>query len=366
MCDNPSGYEAVIQKMADFITEELALDGTLVFHLISFNTDSKHRFEDDIIANSEIYNLVPNKERVVLHERLSVSKILELISTMHLGICFRFHSHIFHMMMGIPFLSLCHTRKVQLLMKEHDLVEYQYNLPKVSGSDSIEDADLVQFRHLYQKVMEEYDIFRQKLGNIRTKWENSQEIYRTLIHSWLTADGYPFDGQILKHKIIPPVWKSDDLTPSLDSLGGLLSDIMCYYGGVPKEQNNVRSALAKLLTEGKYTTKELIEICKTISRREFAIDDALIEKVTHGLIKAICFNLTNQFVPIYYFGLSQTLQNDGWDIKEAYKWLLEDWTNNNSIEKKKNFLQGIKAYQRDVNLIVDKRSAIEIDEYRTS
>ena len=45
---------------------------------------------------------------------------------MHFNICMRFHSHIFSILTKVPFISLCHTEKVRLLLKDCNIEDLYY------------------------------------------------------------------------------------------------------------------------------------------------------------------------------------------------------------------------------------------------
>ncbi len=83
--------------------------------LYSFNTFDNPKENDLLIAES-VKQLIPCVR--VDQVRYTADEMLEIMSELNLAICSRFHSHVFAIIAGCPFISLATTRKVELLLED--------------------------------------------------------------------------------------------------------------------------------------------------------------------------------------------------------------------------------------------------------
>lgn len=137
--NNPN-YKSIIQKLA------LILETTIQQHnasiiLVPFNKQLDNRNECDFYINLDILSMInpKYKNHVLSINSRSVTPtfIYQITSLTHLSICSRFHAHVYSIMCKKPFISLCHTSKVQKLLKDYNLLPYvveydrdKQNIPK--------------------------------------------------------------------------------------------------------------------------------------------------------------------------------------------------------------------------------------------
>lgn len=92
--------------------------------LYRFNSGGEPR-EDDSFFNNDIARLVAaknDKHTLTVNNRpYDTHKMLKKISRLDMAICMRYHSHIFSMITGTPFVSIGITRKTSLLLTDSGL-----------------------------------------------------------------------------------------------------------------------------------------------------------------------------------------------------------------------------------------------------
>jgi len=88
-----------------------------IITLYSFNT-SDNPNENDIIINREIAEVVNVR---VDSTSYSTTDMIKIMSRLDFAICSRYHSHVFAMVTGCPFVSLATTRKVRSLLEDTNL-----------------------------------------------------------------------------------------------------------------------------------------------------------------------------------------------------------------------------------------------------
>lgn len=80
-------------------------------------------YGDDRRINANVAAFMRHKEKTIqLHEAMDPATMIEFLSQMNLTVCLRFHGHILSVMAGTPFVSIEHTRKVDLFLKENCLM----------------------------------------------------------------------------------------------------------------------------------------------------------------------------------------------------------------------------------------------------
>ena len=109
-----SGYKTkVISTLRDLVKQDKVT-------LYSFNT-SDNPEERDLDFNLEIASHFNGSNLMVDCNSYTPDQIINIMSTLHYAVCSRFHSHVFAIVAGCPFISLATTRKVELLLEDSGL-----------------------------------------------------------------------------------------------------------------------------------------------------------------------------------------------------------------------------------------------------
>jgi len=142
--------EAVVRQLSKLLWK-LSKQHQLV--LYRFNTSGSPT-EDDQFINSHLQQLWQKRalaepsaarRRHPLQLDNATYTAEQMLSEMQgndFAICMRFHSHVFSCLAGVPFLSICETRKVERLVADLELQEYQVR------SDSRSSAMLAAFQRV--------------------------------------------------------------------------------------------------------------------------------------------------------------------------------------------------------------------------
>lgn len=130
-------YFNMILKLSKLLNEILKLNDNIIIYLIPFNININNNKENDCLINQHIKSLNKLNNRIIdvsynyfntgfikENEKIYVRQIDTLVRKMKIGICSRFHSHIFCYNNNVPFISLSCTRKVYELLKYMELLEY--------------------------------------------------------------------------------------------------------------------------------------------------------------------------------------------------------------------------------------------------
>lgn len=96
------------------IRESLKLLKGIKIYLFSFNTSNSIN-ESDILLNRD---LAKDTKFTIINEN-----VLDIFKKMNLIICSRFHAHVLSIAYNIPFISICHTKKVFNLVNSINLEE---------------------------------------------------------------------------------------------------------------------------------------------------------------------------------------------------------------------------------------------------
>ena len=113
-----------IQNIANLI-RHWQFHGALVYLLTMCNNDLS-KTENDILINTAVYEQLnfSERENIILIDNPAL--IFNYLQTIDYAVCWRFHSHIFCIQYGIPFLSISNTPKVINILNENGLTDLSY------------------------------------------------------------------------------------------------------------------------------------------------------------------------------------------------------------------------------------------------
>lgn len=108
---------------------------------------SSSKYGNDIRVNLDVaawMEAIP----IQIYDALTPMDAIDLIGQMDLTICMKYHSILFSLISGTPFVSMAFTRKVDLFLQEHNLKEY-------IGASFIDNKefDVSELRPTIEKVM---------------------------------------------------------------------------------------------------------------------------------------------------------------------------------------------------------------------
>jgi hypothetical protein len=103
-------------------------------HLVPFNTFEGNDAESDVVICRELFPLI---ERVSIHIEKDPIKVMKILSTMNLVICSRYHSVVFSMIVGVPFVAVYTSRKIKSLLECMNAQNHGFQLPMDSNDKPI-------------------------------------------------------------------------------------------------------------------------------------------------------------------------------------------------------------------------------------
>lgn len=139
----------------------------IVFYL--FNT-SKNKNENDFEISNKIMNLIGPKHTSQIkidQNAYDWNQMLHQINNLDFAICARFHSHIFCMLAGVPFISLSSTRKTKSLMAYAELEKYQYSF-KLDANGNPVSSDYSDLRGVYKTAQKNQNLLVDRIINFVT------------------------------------------------------------------------------------------------------------------------------------------------------------------------------------------------------
>lgn len=135
--------------------------------------------DNDLALNKLIYDTFPyNRDQIINHPYLDFPDFIRKVNMMDLAICVRFHAHIFCTILGVPFISIPLTHKVEIYLEElpWDTV-YRYKCLKDSHYN-LQTVDYRDGKDLFNKLLENKEAIRASLlyfADINKKlWRNSK------------------------------------------------------------------------------------------------------------------------------------------------------------------------------------------------
>lgn len=135
--------------------------------------------DNDLVINKLIYDTFPyNRDQIVNHPYLEFPDFIRRVNMMDYAVCVRFHAHVFCTILGIPFLSIPLTHKVEIYLEElpWDTV-YQFKCLK-DAQYKLQTIDYRDGKVLFNKLVENKEQIQASLlyfSDLNKKmWRNSK------------------------------------------------------------------------------------------------------------------------------------------------------------------------------------------------
>jgi polysaccharide pyruvyl transferase WcaK-like protein len=110
-------------------------------HLISMYTNEKVDNNDSEL-NNILFETFKHTNKITSYDELTFEQFLSKISEMDYGVCMRFHGHVFCTRLGVPFLSVPITRKVDIFMEELPKITQNIAKMKFDSRYNVESVDI--------------------------------------------------------------------------------------------------------------------------------------------------------------------------------------------------------------------------------
>lgn len=252
---NNSDYENYI----NCIRESLKLLKGMKIYLFSFNT-SESINESDILLNKE---LLKNSDYTIINEG-----VLDKFKKMDLIICSRFHAHVLSVAYNIPFISICHTKKVFNLVNSINLekcflpIELKDNNLPVNF-EPLKMIDLFNYiSYNYSEIVNKLKI---SYNNFNTSWNNFniENYYKLRLNYPIFETEQQINNQIYEIKQLINNISDFDLKTQIILYKITGNPYSCYYYGLSSKINN-----CNLDEEIKWLIKDFNEKSKIITEKK--------------------------------------------------------------------------------------------------
>ena len=247
----------------------------------SFCTSGKNSDDDRILSRNLYETLKEYNDNYSVDDTVyDTYKMIEKIAELDYAICGRFHSHIFSIIAGTPFVSIYSTRKVKLLMDEED---YQWTCPIELTSEG--KASKINTN----KAIEIFNNMINNSSEISKKLEFIYNRYHDLINT----------------KQISKLIKINQKRPKFLDQAELVNDIEVYQ--------MIRSFLIQ---------KSNFDPENGEPPKEGQINNS----VANYAANVMCMKLTKIPGSKYVYGTANNIKTKAHELKEMIKWIYKDFT----------------------------------------
>lgn len=276
-------HKAVLYSIVSLIRKLTVDDGHIVI-MYRFNTSGSEQ-EDDKGFNTFIYESISKEtNNIKIDDNVyDVNEMMMVMSMLDVGICMRFHSHIFATMSNLPFLSIYSTRKVQLYIK--DIEFEQWSCPiDLTNDGKPSGLDWDEAYNIFYKVVKDSYIIREKEKYITDKYSflhDSNKIENLLRH-----------GNNCRPKQLDQIEKVD-VVSIYNECADILKNRSLYD---PRED--------------KVEDRNIIDINIDVGREVATV---------------LCYRITGMPSSTYLYGTILNVMSKPWDLKEMIKWIYKDF-----------------------------------------
>lgn len=257
----------------------------------------------------------------IFQHRMGFELISQLYSTFDLAICMRFHSHIFAIMSGLPFLSLCISPKVEKVCQElgPSYERFIYRPPRISDWGYPVAFDSKRIADCFDELCSSQEA-QEAVINLSKEWKESIQPLPEHVRSLFMYGGTEFKKRNTAPYAIFPKQDEDNRM----NAAKMIVRMLMTKTFLEDRPVNVED-LARAFGSGDMSFETLVNIAT-----ESVLDDRdkkTQNKETLGQIttRIICFAITGQSFPSYFYGLKQQIWNSDFNLKDSWDWIIRDW-----------------------------------------
>lgn len=311
---NNSNYELIVKNLAKALDKLLENDRNLHMFLIPFNTFKQNIFENDILINNDVFNLMTSK-RVKLTPYLTTNEMYVVFKNyLDYGITMRYHSHMYSIVTQTPFISLYTTRKVKNLLSDVKLLPYSYELP-LNKDDLPVDLSVSKISELWNTMKEDTEKIKNTMKVYLDQYASFDQFEETIV----TLINNPPDKQLT---IKPKIFRINTINNVIESL---VRYIYIHENNEKKIYNETDIAIdSDKIFKGQ---ENFYSILKKLKKADIQQDNK--RKLSDFLSSLACFGLIHIPYPKYHYGMSKKILEETFNVKPDFLWVWEDYQKSN-------------------------------------
>lgn len=133
-------------------------------------------YGDDRRINLDIASFMQHPPTIIF-DTIGPQSMIDLIADLDAAVCMRFHSHIFSVIAGTPFVSIEYTRKVKLFLEENNLTQATFGTWKNNEFDASRLSETLAAVsnspmkcHLQSTASMNFDMLQDLRRRVRREW----------------------------------------------------------------------------------------------------------------------------------------------------------------------------------------------------
>lgn len=202
-------------------------------HLYAFNEGNNPNENDSMLNDKLLVSDLGSLTGAIKGPKIAkAGDMLEDMALLDLAVCSRFHSHVFSIISGIPFLSVANTRKVKTILEEINYPE-ELNVSPDSSLGELQQAfvRLEESGHLRETLRAESDRRRFQLSTLQVSkiLRRGEKRIPLPIHRLPgIIQGYNYALRLLKDEgLIFP--SASSMLPLDKESAKKISELLCFY-----------------------------------------------------------------------------------------------------------------------------------------
>jgi hypothetical protein len=303
LIQQPQVYEQLKHCLANQFTNLLQEGKNLTF--VCFNTDPLNPDENDLLMCKEIIALIPESmwSQIILYEAKNPNDTLKYISeNIDFGICMRFHSHVFHLKLGIPFMSICQTDKVHRLLFDLNLNQFCFEIKK--DKFPFDEQELIKTISFTMQMSATLFNLLKIMDLDYTKVEKD---YCDLLKSWLIQDYIPNEKRapFFQKRIVCPVYCNEQrLVSKINQICDHLSNLFMLRFGFQRDDRRLKRGLSGLFSGLVGSFDEFLYSFRNMTQSIYPdfqlphLDKDAKDALSYQMSEIISFCITNDFCSV--------------------------------------------------------------------
>lgn len=384
-------YSSVVFKLVAILNQYHILFPESKIYFVSFNTDPNNLSENDNLFYEKVYPYLLNKSNTQLISFDHTQYLLKWIKeNVDVGICWRFHSHVFHIINEIPFWSFAQSNKVKRLLKDLDLIDYCSLFQKDEKSGNLHSLDFEEWLKCLKFITSSDDNLNIAKIKIQDTKPNPKSIlikYQNLLANWISQDFLLLEqyqnghqaslmmdsntksGEknnhdspmfaIQKRDYLPIYLPEHILRLKTQQVCVVIVRILKHFYQI-SISNELENLIANTIQFMQLNIKDLIKVFKNIvlkttgselfkpNFKELTMEET--ENLCFQIAESISFHITTDFQSKYFYGIFESLKDKIWDVKEAIRWLLQEWNDVDGIILSRHLYESKLEYDSHYNL----------------
>ena len=345
-------YSNFVNEFAQFLNIIAKKHNDKDFILLPFCTPANKPSQNDILIFNDILDKIKvlnsgnncnnnNLTNISIASALTVSEMWTVYNDRMIAcITMRYHAHMYAIAANVPLLSISSTRKVKNLLKDVDLLEYNYSDWKYDNVVANVNNSSSDNSNTYKHVDHWIDLFDRVLNNKSNICTKMAKYIQTMDYEYhenvllrhiakccelSDNNNNTIPTSSIKRKDIISIIKEHPTTNIRYIIRNIVEYIDYFFLQQTQQQQDQTiqkpnaETFAEMVLEGRCTFLE------RVLQHQRRVSTNILRTIAKTSAALVCYSIMHTPFPKYHYGLASKIMGVNFKPKADFEWIIDDY-----------------------------------------